>query len=91
MGRSTGIPQMATSAVIIARQGDGTGRISGLFMLPTTSYVDTPPARLSGPLSRVDGPEGSRAPGLSSWLARPFDLSMDMLSPRLLAPTLLDP
>ena len=31
MGGSTGIPQMATSAVIIARQGDGTGRISGLL------------------------------------------------------------
>ena len=54
-------------------------------------HVDTPPARLSARLSRVDAPGGSRAPGLLSWRARPFALSMDILSPRLLAPRLLDP
>ena len=36
---------------------------------------------------RVDAPEGSRAPGLSSWPLRPLTLSRDMPSPRLWAPT----
>jgi len=59
------------------------------FWLPC--HGDTPPVRFSGRLSRVDAPGGSPALGLSYWRAGPFALSMDIPSPRLLAPTPLIP
>ena len=55
MGRSNGIFRILTSAVVTHQVNRLARTVFWCVMLPMTSHVGTPPARLSRRLSRVDG------------------------------------
>ena len=55
MGRPKAFFRVLTSAVVTRQINRLSRTVFWFVMLPTTSHVGTPPARLSRRLSRVDG------------------------------------